>query len=60
MSNNEEFLEAIKDYLAMKDEEVLAANNRALKFVRNNLVVFIVISAFFLISSFSFSYSNNF
>ena len=36
MSNNEEFLDAIKDYLAMKDEEVLAANNRALKLVKNN------------------------
>ena len=36
MSNNEELLEAIKDYLAMKDEEVLAANNRVLKLVKNN------------------------
>ncbi|WP_027397916.1 helix-turn-helix transcriptional regulator [Anaerovibrio lipolyticus] len=36
MNNNEEFLDAIKDYLAMKDEEVLAANNRVLKLVKNN------------------------
>ena len=36
MSHNEELLEAIKEYLDKKDEEVLAANNRALKLVRNN------------------------
>lgn len=36
MYNNEEFMDAIKEYLDMKDKEVIDANNKVLKLVKDN------------------------